>query len=204
MKKYRQFNAGIFLYILCTSHFHNLEYNNYILCIFLIGRNTLIFRKEKKTMYIVFFLIWIIFNGQITVEITLFGIAIAAVMYLFIVKFMGYKPKYDIIIAKKLGLIIKYVAILLVEIVKANWGVIKLTMSSKYEIEPAVVHFRTDLKTDAARVVLANSITLTPGTITVFNQGDLYVVHCLDKSMAEGLDSSIFVEQLRKLEEVGK
>lgn len=155
-------------------------------------------------MYIVFFLIWIIFNGQITVEITLFGIAIAAVMYLFIVKFMGYKPKYDIIIAKKLGLIIKYVAILLVEIVKANWGVIKLTMSSKYEIEPAVVHFRTDLKTDAARVVLANSITLTPGTITVFNQGDLYVVHCLDKSMAEGLDSSIFVEQLRKLEEVGK
>ena len=155
-------------------------------------------------MYIVFFLIWIIFNGQITVEITLFGIAIAAVMYLFTVKFMGYKPKYDIIIAKKLGLIIKYVAILLVEIVKANWGVIKLTMSSKYEIEPAVVHFRTDLKTDAARVVLANSITLTPGTITVFNQGDLYVVHCLDKSMAEGLDSSIFVEQLRKLEEVGK
>ena len=57
------------------------------------------------------------------------------------------------------------------------------------------------LRTNAARVLLANSITLTPGTITVSQEGDEYVVHCLDKSFAEGLDNSIFVTLLQKLEE---
>ncbi len=52
--------------------------------------------------------------------------------------------------------------------------------------KPALVRFKTDLKTKQARVVLANSITLTPGTITVTLEEDEYVVHCLDKELAEG------------------
>ena len=50
--------------------------------------------------------------------------------------------------------------------------------------------------------MLANSITLTPGTITVSLEGDTYCVHCLDKSMAEGIESSIFVQKLHRIEEV--
>ena len=155
-------------------------------------------------MYILFFLVWIIFNGNFTLEIVLFGLAISGFMYFFICIFMGYKPAYDLMIAKKTGLIIKYIATLFVEIVKANWEVIKLITTSKYDLEPAIVHFRADLKSTPARVVLANSITLTPGTITVYNQGDLYVVHCLDRSLAKGIDDSVFVKQLKKLEEVKK
>ena len=90
--------------------------------------------------------------------------------------------------------------VLVKEIIKANFAVIKMIMSSRYEIEPAVVKFKTDLKTTTARILLANSITLTPGTITVSLENDEYVVHCLDKSLAEGINSSIFVTLLRKLE----
>ena len=75
-------------------------------------------------------------------------------------------------------------------------------MSSRYEIEPAVVRFKTDLKTQQARILLANSITLTPGTITVSLEEDEYVVHCLDKSLAEGINSSVFVTLLRKMERI--
>ena len=52
-------------------------------------------------MYLIFFLIWVIFNGQFTPEIAVFGLIIAGLMYAFICKFMGYKPRADIIMAKK-------------------------------------------------------------------------------------------------------
>ena len=151
-------------------------------------------------MYLIFFLIWVIFNGQFTPEIAVFGLIIAGLMYAFICKFMGYKPRADIIMAKKFFYLIQYVFILVKEIVKANFAVIRMITSSRYELEPAVVRFKTDLKSAPARIMLANSITLTPGTITVSLTGNEYVVHCLDKSLAEGINSSIFVTLLRRLE----
>ena len=151
-------------------------------------------------MYLIFFLIWVIFNGQFTPEIAVFGLIIAGLMYAFICKFMGYKPRADIIMAKKFFYLIQYVFILVKEIVKANFAVIRMITSSRYELEPAVVRFKTDLKSAPARIMLANSITLTPGTITVSLTGDEYVVHCLDKSLAEGINSSICVTLLRRLE----
>ena len=90
--------------------------------------------------------------------------------------------------------------VLVREIVKANYAVMKLILSSRYEIEPVIVKFKTDLKTTPARILLANSITLTPGTITVSLEGDEYVVHCLDKELAKGINSSIFVTLLSRLE----
>lgn len=151
-------------------------------------------------MYILFFLIWVIFNGQFTLEIAAFGVVIAGLMYAFICKFMNYSPKTDILIAKKLVYILQYAFVLVKEIIKANFAVIKMITSSRYELEPAVVRFKTDLQTVPARIVLANSITLTPGTITVSLEGDEYVVHCLDKELAEGINTSVFVTLLKRLE----
>lgn len=151
-------------------------------------------------MFLIFLLIWIIFNGQVTGEILAFGVVIAGFIYLFICKFLNYNPKTDWILLKKFPLAIQYVFVLVTEIIKANFAVIGMIMSSRYEIEPAVIRFRTDLRSTPARILLANSITLTPGTITVSLEGDEYVVHCLDKSLAEGINSSIFVTLLRRLE----
>ncbi len=151
-------------------------------------------------MYLVFFLIWVIFNGQFTLEIAAFGVVIAGLMYWFLCKFLNYRPRTDLILAKKFFQMLHYVFVLFKEIIKANFVVIKMIMSSRYEIEPAVVRFKTDLKTTPARIMLANCITLTPGTITVSLEENEYVVHCLDKSLAEGINSSIFVTLLKELE----
>ncbi len=78
----------------------------------------------------------------------------------------------------------------------------RLLFSERNEIEPVLVHFRTTLRTRAARVLLANSITLTPGTITVSLEGDELSVHCLDKSLAQGLADGIFAKELERLERV--
>lgn len=152
-------------------------------------------------MFLLYFVLWIIFNGRVTTEIILFGIAIAAVMYWFVCHFMEYSPKTEFKIFKNFFLGICYVIILIWEIIKANICVMKLIYSSELEVEPVVVQFKTKLKTDAARVALANSITLTPGTITVTLTDNEYFVHCLDKELAEGIENSIFVKMLQKMEQ---
>lgn len=155
-------------------------------------------------MFILFFIVWIILNGQFTLEIALFGIGISAVMYLFACKFCGYSVKREKLALRLVFANLKYIAVLVWEIIKANIIVIKLIMSSRNEIEPAVVSFSTDLKTDSAKVLLANSITLTPGTITASLEDGRFTVHCLDKSLAEGIDESVFVKMLRRMEAIGE
>lgn len=154
----------------------------------------------KGYMFLLFFAVWIIFNGSVTGEIVVFGLAISAAMYFFACRFMGYSPEKDLAYMKKSPRILQYICVLVWEIVKANFAVIRMITASRYDLEPVLVRFKTDLKTKEAKVVLANSITLTPGTITVMLEDDEFVVHCLDKELAEGMNHSIFVELLGKLE----
>lgn len=152
-------------------------------------------------MFLLFFIIWVAFNGRLTAEIAVFGIVIAAVMYLFICKFMNYSFRKDIWFFRNIVYILEYLIVLILEILKANLSVISLVISSKYEPEPEIVTFTTDLKHDLLKVVLANTITLTPGTITASLEGNTYTVHCLDKEFAKGIEDSVFVKLLRNMEE---
>lgn len=151
-------------------------------------------------MYLLLFLAWLIFNGKITLEIVLTGAVLCGVMFAFLCRFMDYSVEREKRLAKKAGRIVKTLWVLLVEIVKANIAVTKLIWDSKYEIEPAIVTFHTDLKSTYTRVLLADCITMTPGTITGMLDGDKYTVHCLDKEMGEGMNESSFVTVLKELE----
>ncbi len=151
-------------------------------------------------MFFVFLALWIIFNGNFTWEIFWFGVVISGAMYGFICKFMNFGLRKDVMIWKRFLLILRYIGILITEIIKANVTTMRLLFSERYETEPVLVRFRTTLRTRVARVLLANSITLTPGTITVTLEGDELTVHCLDKTLAEGLSDGIFVRELEKLE----
>ena len=151
-------------------------------------------------MLVVLFALWLIFNGKVTLEIVLFGVVLSTLVYLFCCKFLGYNPKRELIALRLLPQGIGYFFVLVWEIVKANASTISLIVSPKYEVEPLLVTFRTELKTDLARTILANSITLTPGTITVELTDDEFKVHCLDKEMADGIEDSVFVRLLLKME----
>jgi multicomponent Na+:H+ antiporter subunit E len=65
------------------------------------------------------------------------------------------------------------------EIVKSNVVVIKACLRADLDINPALVKVKTTCKTDLAKVTFANSITLTPGTVTVEIDGDKLLVHGL-------------------------
>lgn len=152
-------------------------------------------------MFLIFFLSWIIFNGQITTEILIFGVVIAAAVFWFVCKFMDYSLKKELKMYRSIGFFLWYFLVLLKEIVVANVDVTKRVYTVEETMEPVIVKFKVNLKSDMTRVILANSITLTPGTITVALEENEYTVHCLDESLAEGLDSSVFVKLLEKYEE---
>lgn len=151
-------------------------------------------------MYVLFLAAWIIFNGNITLEILIFGVVIAAVMLAFMCHFMDYSLQKEMNVYKKSICFLTYVVILLREIVKANLAIIPRILTIEEEMEPVIVKFRTYLKSDFTKMLLANSITLTPGTITVEMEGDEYTIHCLDTSLAEGLADSDIEKALKKLE----
>ena len=151
-------------------------------------------------MFLLFLAFWIILNGRFTWEIFLFGLVVSAAVYWFICRFMDYGLRKDFLLLKNAGLFVLFLGVLIREIARANLGVLRLILSPKYLPEPALVYFKTDLKSGICKVLLANSITLTPGTITVSVEGDEFLVHCLDKEMAEGIEDSEFVRILRRTE----
>lgn len=151
-------------------------------------------------MFLFLLFVWIVINGKLTLEIFLFGIVAAAALLAFSVKFLDYKLINEILILVGLPFAVAYLVVLVCEVIKASVAVMKLILNPNVEVEPAVVHFRVDFKTDIAKVLLANSITLTPGTITVSLKDNNYSVHALDKDLAEGIESCIFVRMLLKFE----
>ena len=151
-------------------------------------------------MFLLFLLIWVILNGRVTLEIMLFGLVIATLMFLFICKFMDYSIKKELWLCRKFFLLFGYIIVLLVEILKSNFTVVKMIFYVKYQVEPVLVSFHSPLKTNFANFILANSITLTPGTITVSAEDGDFVVHCLDKELAVGMDDSVFVHLLERIE----
>jgi len=151
-------------------------------------------------MFLLFFFVWIVFNGRITAEILIIGALVALAVFAFFCKFMDYSIKKEILFYKNLVFFFEYLYLLIKEIVKANLAVTHMILTQKEVMEPVIVTFKTKLQTETAKVMLANSITLTPGTITVSLEEDEFVVHCLDKSLSEGIESSSFVELLERME----
>ncbi len=75
-----------------------------------------------------------------------------------------------------------YVFVFLSELVKSNFDVAARVANPKLPINPGIVKVKTKLKSKLGRIMLANSITLTPGTLTVETKGEYYYIHWIDVS----------------------
>lgn len=150
-------------------------------------------------MFLALLIIWFIFAGSLTVTNLIYGVVVSGLLTLFCTKFMGYSTKRFIGALGKAGRFFAYLLFLLKEIFVSNIAVLKLIYRGK-EPEPRLVRFKSGLKTEGANVLVANSITLTPGTFTVFLEGDDFTVHGLDKSLTDGIEDCVFIQKARKLE----
>jgi multicomponent Na+:H+ antiporter subunit E len=80
-----------------------------------------------------------------------------------------------------------YIPWLFLEMVLSSLHVARVVLSPRPPLSPRMVRFKSRQPGDLARVILGNSITLTPGTLTIMIDGDEYLVHALTPTTAEGL-----------------
>lgn len=154
-------------------------------------------------MIILLFILWIVFNAKITTEIVIVGLIVSILVTIFCKKFFFHEARNTKHIIMEDLMTVAYIGVLIIEIIKANVAVLAIMLSKEIDIDPCFCYFTTNLKNPIHRILLANSITLTPGTITVeLSEKGVYKVHCLDKSFAPGMNDSIFVKMLRKMEEL--
>lgn len=73
-----------------------------------------------------------------------------------------------------------YIFVFLVELVKSNIDIAKQVLTPSLPINPGIVEVETKLKSKIGRMILANSITLTPGTLTVKVEENTFFIHCVN------------------------
>ena len=93
-----------------------------------------------------------------------------------------------------------YIPWLLLEILRANIIVARIILNPALPISPIMVHFQASQKTDLGRVIYANSITLTPGTITTGVEGSELEIHALTWGDVDGREEDEMDRRVTRLE----
>ena len=139
-------------------------------------------------MFMILFLFWIVMSGRFDgFHLALGVISSAIVSYIsHDLFFKDIKNRYRHIEAVRF---IKYLPWLFYQIVVANFYVAFLVLDPMMSerLEPRIIKFKTKLKKELSLVTFGNSITLTPGTITVLIKDGYYYVHAIDSISAKGL-----------------
>jgi len=81
--------------------------------------------------------------------------------------------------------LVSYFVWLVKEIGKADWAVTKVILGAEIPDDQRLIGVATSQKSDLARMLFANSITITPGTITVETEPDRFIVHALNQDAAD-------------------
>ena len=123
--------------------------------------------------------VWIAVSSSFAIESMITGALIAAVLaYMFARRFaiwrgIRFSPT-------RLFHFVIYTGVFVIELVRANISMMRYVYSPRLSVEPGIVKVKTNLKSPIGRLALANSISLTPGSLVLDIGADELVVHCLD------------------------
>ncbi|MCX8029984.1 MAG: Na+/H+ antiporter subunit E [Thermodesulfovibrionales bacterium] len=150
-------------------------------------------------VFIILFINWVIWSGLLD----LFHLSLGVISCL-IVTFMSH----DLLFKRKTFKwsdiseafrFFAYIPWLLYQIILSNIHVAKIVLKPEMPIDPDIVPYQHKLKKDISITTFANSIILTPGTITALIVDDKFYVHCLDKKVAEDLLTGEMEQRVAKV-----
>ncbi len=153
--------------------------------------------KISRYLYtvIVLFLIWILLTSSLDPQELEFGFLLSLVVAAFTYEIFttaglsNFHPK-------KVAYAIAYIPYFLWAMIVANLDVAYRVLHPKRPIRPGIVKCKTILNTDTGKLSLANSITLTPGTITLDVDDDEYFIHWIwvpDEALTENEEEHVKV-----------
>lgn len=129
--------------------------------------------------WLLMFVVWIGFTTSFQIPELLTGAIVSFVVVLITAKYFSCCGL-DILLPNKLFFIAKYFVVFIIALFKANFDVARRVVSPSLPINPGIVEFETKLTNEFAKMVLANSITLTPGTLSVDMVGNRFFIHWID------------------------
>lgn len=141
--------------------------------------------KRVLILFVSLFGVWLLLSGHYTTMLVSFGVlSCAGVVWL--VRHLGILD--DEALPTHMGFrLALYAPWLMKEIVLSNLSVARVILTPGLPIHPRILRVDVSQKTDVAKVIYANSITLTPGTVTLDVRGGQFLVHALTSDSAEGL-----------------
>lgn len=160
---------------------------------------------EKSTFWVTFgtmSVFWLLLTWNLHYQHVIAGLIGAYLLTLFNKDLLFKKDERPVLNKKSIILGIKYLTKLVVEIFVANIEVAKIVLRPKMPISPGIVKFKAkEIRKDFSRVLLGNSITLTPGTLTLeMNEDNLYIVHALTRENAESVADWYMTKKIIEIE----
>ncbi len=159
--------------------------------------------------YLTLFILSIIFWFLLTFEFTVPNLIVGAVASLICALFFGrvfIKNTYKLLQPRRYFWFIVYLGIFIWECIKANIDVAYRVLHPAMPIRPGIVKVKTTLKSELAKTLLANSITMTPGTISVDIIGDYLYIHWIyirseDPEVYTGIITGAFEKYIKRIVE---
>lgn len=146
--------------------------------------------KRLKSKFILFFILelfWILWNNSLDYQVWFYGIFAALPLALLFGKssdiFEGIK-----LTPRGFLFSVVYIFVFIWALIKSNVDVMLRVINPKLPIKPGIVRIKTKLKSPMARLILANSITLTPGTFVVDIQDDILYIHWIEVCCIEDIE----------------
>jgi len=145
------------------------------------------------------FLVWLGFTSTLMTQEVLVGLITSLLIALLTSRFLKCCTL-SFLSPVRLFYIVLYILVFLRELLKANFDVARRVIAPSLPINPGIVTFKTKLKSDYAQMVLANSITLTPGTLSIDIIDDTFYVHWIDvKTLDSEQDFKEIAETFEKI-----
>jgi multicomponent Na+:H+ antiporter subunit E len=137
-------------------------------------------KVKSFTWLLVFsFVLWLALSSKLDWPELITGGVVCLIVSLFaahIYSKLGLPP----LSIKRIVFFLAYIIVLFWEIIKANFDVAYRILHPQMPIKPGIVVIKTSLKSDIGKLILANSITLTPGTFTLDVIGDELLIHWIN------------------------
>ena len=121
-------------------------------------------------------ILWLLLNASLALDVVVIGVVVAALIAFFLNANLSYLSGYRLS-GKSFVATLGFLGFFLMELVKANLNMAFIVLQPVLPIDPAIVRVRTALKNPTARLLLANAITLTPGTLSVEMKGEWLYIH---------------------------
>jgi multicomponent Na+:H+ antiporter subunit E len=155
-------------------------------------------------IFVMLMAFWLLISASVHWEHMLVGVIFSVILTIFWSNLTISAENVTNFKIKQVYLLIVYFIKLVIEIVIANINVAMIVLNPRLPISPGIVIMRCDLERSLLRVLYVNSITLTPGTITVELEDNLLIVHALTEDVAHDVEDWALNRRLMEMEALYK